>query len=133
MVRPTSPHPTPGELEILRIVWKSGPCSVRQVLETLNREHKPKRAYTTIMGLMVVMAEKGLLRRKRRGKAFIYEAREERGATLLDMACDLVDRAFGGSISSLLAHFVDSGQASAEELKAIQEVIAEHQQKSRRP
>ena len=66
MARPKQPHPTPGELEILRVLWNHGSATVRQVMERL----PDKRAYTSVMSLMTVMAEKKLVTRKPQGRAF---------------------------------------------------------------
>ena len=60
MARPKQPHPTPGELEILRILWERGPSTVREVLELVPQE----RAYTSVMSLLGVMTEKKLVTRK---------------------------------------------------------------------
>ena len=63
MPRPKSEHPTPGELEVLQIIWRKGPCTVRQVLDELNQSRP--RAYTSVMSLLNVMTDKKLLRRTR--------------------------------------------------------------------
>ena len=79
MPRPKSDHPTPGELEALKILWEHGPSTVRQVMERLN-EDRP-RAYTSVMSLLGVMADKGLLNRKPQGRAFVYEPAVREGST----------------------------------------------------
>ncbi|MBI4491653.1 MAG: BlaI/MecI/CopY family transcriptional regulator [Chloroflexi bacterium] len=75
-----------GELEreIMEIMWDRGQGSVRDVLETLNasRPEAQRLAYTTVMTVMARLAEKGLLRRARVGKAHAYEAAESREAFL---------------------------------------------------
>ena len=68
MARPKQPHPTPGELEILRILWDDGSATVRQVLEKLPN----KRAYTSVMSLLTVMTEKNLVTRKPQGLSLIH-------------------------------------------------------------
>ncbi len=68
MARPKPPHPTEGELEILRILWDRSPSTVREVLEQILQE----RAYTSVMSLLNVMAEKNLVTRKPEGRAFRY-------------------------------------------------------------
>ncbi len=79
MARPRHNNPTPAELEVLQIIWEHGPCTVREVMDLL----KPKRprAYTSVMSLMSVMAEKGLLNQKPKGRAFIYSAKVSRDKT----------------------------------------------------
>ncbi|MFG0296741.1 MAG: BlaI/MecI/CopY family transcriptional regulator, partial [Maioricimonas sp. JB045] len=73
MARPASEQPTPAELEVLKILWEIGPATVRDVLSEFERRND-RRAYTTIMSLMSVMADKGLLERSPKGRAYIYTA-----------------------------------------------------------
>jgi len=116
-------QPTPAELEILKILWDSGPLTVRDVMEEL-KERKKDRAYTSVMSLLNVMAEKKLLSRTRRGRAFLYAACLPREKTLSGMVGDLWKRAFDGSTSSLVAHLLNQASPSEEELLAIREAIA---------
>ena len=74
MARPKHQHPTPAELEVLKILWEAGPLTVRAVMESLKKRRK-RRAYTTVMSLLNVMTDKGLLRRKPKGRAFLYTAK----------------------------------------------------------
>ena len=62
MPRPSYDQPTPGELEVLKVLWDLGPATVREVMEVLNRDRE--RAYTSVMSLLNVMTDKGLLRRR---------------------------------------------------------------------
>src|SRR4030067_2357687 len=87
MPRPRSDHPTPGELEVLQVLWRQGPCTVRRVLDALN-ETRP-RAYTSVMSLLNVMVDKGLLRRVPQGRAFIYSPRLRRQSALGRLVGDL--------------------------------------------
>jgi len=67
MPRPRSEHPTPGELEVLQVLWRRGPSTVREVMNELNRSRP--RAYTSVMSLLNVMVDKGWLNRQRQGRA----------------------------------------------------------------
>ena len=67
MARPRHENPTPAELEILQVIWEQGPSTVREVMNALNE--RKRRAYTSVMSLMTVMAEKGHLKQKPRGRA----------------------------------------------------------------
>jgi predicted transcriptional regulator len=124
MPRPRSDHPTPGELEVLQILWRQGPCTVRQVMEELN--HDRPRAYTSVMSLLNVMAEKKLLRRRPAGRAYTYTARIARQPTLRRMVADLVDRAFAGSTGQLVAHALEQTDPSPDELEEIRRIIDTH-------
>ena len=72
MARPKHDNPTPAELEILNLLWSEGPLTVRQVMDRLNRRRP--RAYTSVMSLLNVMTDKGILARKPEGRAFLYSA-----------------------------------------------------------
>ncbi len=126
MPRPKTQHPTPAELEILKILWDSGPLTVRDVMEEL-RERDKDRAYTSVMSLLNVMADKKLLSRTRRGRAFLYAAKLPREKTLSGMVGDLWKRAFDGSTSSLVTHLLNQASPSEEELDAIREAIAAYE------
>jgi predicted transcriptional regulator len=90
-------------------------------MEVLNRRRR--RAYTSVMSLLNVMTDKGLLRRKPKGRAFTYEAKVHRENTLGELVGDLLGRAFEGSASALLAHLLDQSTPSAEELEEIRRTI----------
>ena len=103
MARPKQPHPTPGELEILRILWEGGSATVRQVLEKLPN----KRAYTSVMSLLTVMTEKNLVTRKPQGRAFLYTARLKPEQTEGKIIGNVLDRVFDGSASVLVARLLE--------------------------
>jgi predicted transcriptional regulator len=121
MPRPKYEHPTPGELEVLKILWDQGPSTVRQVMEVLNRQRR--RAYTSVMSLLGVMTDKGLLRRRLRGRGYVYEARVAREKTRGRMLRDLLARAFEGSAAALVAHLLDESSPSPRELEEIRRTI----------
>lgn len=122
MARPRTPHPTPAELEILKILWDSGALTVREVLEQLNQAG-PARAYTSIMSLLNVMADKQMLERIPEGRAFRYRPLVERGKTLGTLVSDVWQRAFGGSATALVAHLLDQAQPTTQELEEIRQLL----------
>ena len=121
MARPRHKNPTPAELEVLQIIWEHGSCTVREVMNLL----KPKRprAYTSVMSLMNVMAEKGLLNQEPKGRAFIYSAKVSRDKTQSSMLSDLLNRAFDGSANALVAHLLQQAEPNSEELDEIHKTI----------
>lgn len=127
MVRPRHKHPTPAELEVLQIIWKHGPCTVRKVMNLLSP--KRPRAYTSVMSLMNVMAEKGLLHQKPKGRAFLYSAKVSREKTRSCLLSDLLNRAFDGSASALVAHLLQKAEPDSEELDEIHKTITEFTRK----
>ena len=126
MPRPRHEHPTPGELEVLKILWDRGPSTVRQVMEVLNETRR--RAYTSVMSLLGVMTEKGLLTREPKGRAFLYRAKVGRDKTLGEMVEDLLGRAFEGSASALVARLLDQYSPSPEELEEIRKTLEKYRQ-----
>ena len=125
MARPKQETPTEGELEILKVLWERGPCTVRDVLEVLNSRRK--RAYTSVMSLMNIMSEKGLVARTPRGRAFIYAAKRPREKTLGKMVSHLLGRAFDGSASCLVSQVLDQSRPTSEELAEIRKAIDDYE------
>jgi BlaI family penicillinase repressor len=124
MVRPKSDHPTPAELEVLKILWEQGPLTVREVMHHMNG--RPDRAYTTVMSLLGVMHDKNLLERRSQGKAFVYSSAADQQGTLSAMLSDLVQRAFQGSSSALVAHLLEGENPSSEDLDEIRQLISNY-------
>ncbi len=131
MARTRQKNPTPAELEVLQILWEHGPCTVREVMNLLSP--KRPRAYTSVMSLMSIMAEKGQLNQKPKGRAFIYSVKISRGKTQSSMLKDLLNRAFDGSANSLVAHLLQQAEPNNEELDEIRNTITEftHQKKGK--
>lgn len=117
------PRPTAAELEILRVLWSLGPATVREVHEQLNQT-KPT-GYTTVLKLMQIMAEKGLVRRNEDQRAHVYEAACRREDTQRQLVGDLVERAFGGSATQLVMQALAAKRATPEELAEIRRILDE--------
>src|SRR5919106_3583235 len=94
------PRPTDAELAILRVLWERGPSTVRDVHEALSTTQVT--GYTTVLKLMQIMTEKGLVVRDESQRAHIYEARSSEQKTQRQLLADLADRAFGGSPAKLV-------------------------------
>ena len=116
-------RPTPAELEILHVLWTRGPSTVRDVHDQLNAD-KPT-GYTTVLKLLQIMTEKGLVERDERDRTHIYRARLSEETTQRQLVRDLVDRAFAGSAGKLVMQALATKRASAEELKTIRHAIDE--------
>ena len=93
--------PTDSELEILRVLWEREPCAVRDVHEQFVHEGRSV-AYTTVLKLLQIMTEKGLVRRDVSSRAHLYRAAIPRPQTQKQLVDDLVQRAFGGAASELV-------------------------------
>ena len=121
MPRPRSEHPTPGELEVLKILWDHGPCTARQVWDVLNKRRK--RHLTSVNSLLNTMADKGLSRRHSNQRPSLYEATVAQEQTQRQLVRDLVGRAFGGSPSALVLQVLDHCNPSPEEMDEIAKTI----------
>ena len=130
MAKSKLPYPTPKELEVLQVLWESEPCTVRQMMETLNKRRR--RAYKSVTSLLNVMTEKGLLMRKPQGRAFLYKARVGRTKTLGGLVKDLLDRAFENSADELVAQLLNQSQPTSQELETIQHIINEYRRRQRK-
>ncbi len=120
MPRFSHPRPTDAELEILRALWQHGPCTVRQVHESLG----PRRTgYTTILKLLQIMTQKGLVRRDDRQRSHVYRASQPRQRTLSLLVADLSERAFGGAAGQLALHALSAKKATPEELAEIRRLL----------
>ena len=117
----TTPRPTDAELAILRVLWRRGPSTVRQVQEDLER--RSLTGYTTVLKLLQIMTEKGLVERDESQRAHVYVARLPEEQTLGQLVGDLLDRAFEGSSSRLVMRALESRPATREELAEIRRML----------
>ena len=129
MARRATPRPTDAELSILRVLWKRGPSTVRQVHDVLSVDRD--FAYTTTLKLLQLMTEKGVAVREEDGRIHLYRAAVAQEETQRHLIRDLVDRAFGGSPSQLVMQALAAKPASAEELREIRRLLKEHEEKNR--
>jgi len=114
-----APKPTESEIAILSILWRRGPSTVRHVLG----EMPQKTGYTTVLKLLQIMTEKGLVVRNENQRSHVYRAAEAESRTLRQITGDLLDRAFGGSASKLLVAALSAQHASPEELQEMRRLI----------
>jgi BlaI family transcriptional regulator, penicillinase repressor len=116
-------RPTNAELEILRALWHRGPSTVRDVLEAMER--KEPAGYTTVLKLLQIMTEKGLVTRDASARTHVYRAVASEATTQRRLVSDLVDRAFGGSALALVLHALSTTPASQTELEQIRHLLNE--------
>lgn len=127
----TSPHPTEGELAILRVLWsRKGATTVREVHDELRRNKDT--AYTTVLKMMTIMADKGLVRRDESERTHTYRHVHAEGIVQSTLLNDLMQRAFSGSALKLVQRALDDETASPEDLDAISKMIAHAKSKKKR-
>ena len=113
--------PTESELEILQVLWKEGPSSVRSVNDKLN-EKKPV-GYTTTLKMMQIMFEKGLLERFKENRGHTYKPvfqQDETQSLLLDK---ILETAFGGSAMKLVMQALGRHNPNKDEMEKIRELL----------
>lgn len=116
-----TPRPTDAELAILRVLWQRGPSTVRDVHQALSASQAS--GYTTVLKLMQIMTEKGLVVRDETQRAHVYATKLSERRTQRQLLRDLVDRAFGGSSAKLVLHALSERPASSEELRDIRALL----------
>lgn len=121
MNQPALPRPTDGELGILRVLWQLGPSTVRQVQEEISR--RQPAGYTTVLKLLQIMTEKGLVNRDERERSHVYTAALPEEATQRQLVGHLLERAFGGSAHQLVLQALSARPSSPEELAEIRQLL----------
>lgn len=114
-------RPTDAELAILQVLWDRGPSTVREVYRTLNTGKNV--GYTTVLKLMQIMTDKGLVERDESCRPQIYRAWLPREQTERQLVKDFMDRAFGGSAKRLVMQALESKKASPSELAQIEKLL----------
>jgi predicted transcriptional regulator len=123
MAKRNLPRPTDAELQILRVLWRRGPSTVRQVQQALERDRPT--GYTTVLKLLQIMTDKDLVRRDESERTHVYEPTRSEGQTQRQLIKDLLDRAFGGSAQQLVMQALAAGKASPAELAQIRQLLDE--------
>ena len=118
------PRPTDAELEILTVLWSTGPATVRQVHELITGRRPAQ--YSTILKFMQIMADKGLVIRNEEQRAHIYEAARPREWTQQQLAGHLLERAFSGSAKALLIGALSAKKTTKSELAELRKLLDDY-------
>jgi BlaI family penicillinase repressor len=121
MSAPTTLKPTEKELEILQILWKNGPSAVKDVHEEMGGE--AANGYTTILKLLQIMHEKGIVTRQKSGKLHLYKAVQTQANTQQQMLNKMIDTVFQGSAMQLVMSALGNSKSSKEELTEIKKYL----------
>jgi BlaI family transcriptional regulator, penicillinase repressor len=128
---PTSPRPTSGELAILRVLWsRERAMTVREVRDALARSKRT--AYTTVLKMLTIMSEKGLVLRDTTERSHTYRPVHREAVVQASLLKDLLGRAFGGSALELMQRALEGELANEEELDAISGLIAQARAKRKK-
>ena len=116
------PEPTRSELEILQVLWRQGPSTVRSVNDQLN-EQKRAVQYTSTLKLMQIMVEKGILQRDETAMKHVYSAAIEEKTFKGFLLERFVDNLYEGSATSLMMQLLGNKKTSKEELDQIRDLL----------
>jgi BlaI family transcriptional regulator, penicillinase repressor len=117
----STPLPSDAELDILAVLWRLGPGTVREVHEALGKDS----GYTTTLKQMQLMTDKGLLVRNERFRSHVYEAGVAKEQTQKQIAADMLKRGFEGSAKNLVLGALAAQPASRQELEEIRRILDE--------
>ncbi|HSR69451.1 MAG TPA: BlaI/MecI/CopY family transcriptional regulator [Acidobacteriota bacterium] len=120
------PELGPLEFALVRLLWKSGPASARQVLESYNRRSGKPLAYTTVMTLLTRLAEKDVLEVDRSRQPFQFSPRISREQLLRQRVHDFVDLFFEGRPLELALRLVEDTDLSQEEISRLEDMLERH-------
>jgi predicted transcriptional regulator len=120
---PRHPKPTAAELQILHVLWRRGPSTVNQVQPELL--HGDRVAYTTVLKLLQIMFEKGLVRRDESTRPHVFRAAVAEAQVQRRFVTDLLDQVFEGSATSLAMQALSVKRATREELRQLRELLDE--------
>ena len=116
-----TPIPSNSELEILAILWRKGPQTVREIHPSLRR--KREIGYTTVLKTLQVMAEKGLVTRDETERSHVYRAAVPEKSVKRRLVSDLLDRVFDGSAANLMVQALSAKRASPEDIRKIRKLL----------
>lgn len=114
-------RPTDAELGILQVLWEHGPSTVREAQAHLGGDQKV--GYTTVLKLLQIMYEKGLVGRDESSRAHVYRPTEGRDQAQRGLVGDLLERAFSGSSETLVLRALEVKKSSPEELRRIRALL----------
>ena len=122
MPRKKNPDPalTPLELEIMNVLWETGPANVQAVQSRLEGR---ELAYTTVQTMLNILHRKGKVKRQLHDRAYLYRPILSRQKAVAQAVGDMLDRFFGGSADSLVLNLVEARRLTPEKLAQIQKLV----------
>jgi predicted transcriptional regulator len=119
----TRVRPTKLELTILKALWDAGPSSVRDIQTILNTSRPT--GYTTVLKMLQIMTEKGLVERDETVRPQIYRPKASQAQTQRQLLRDLIQRAYGGSVKALVMQALGTSKTPPQTLDAIEKLLDE--------
>src|SRR2546429_7836806 len=127
MARRKTEHLTPLELEIMHVLWETGPANVQSVQQHLERE----LAYTTVQTMLNILHRKGKVKRVLKDRAYMYKPAVTRPQFVSRHLGELVDRLFGGSAENLVMSLVEAKHLTPQTLARLNKIIKEQEEKQK--
>lgn len=124
MARKQSEQLTPVELDIMQVLWETGPATVQTVQRRLPRE----AAYTTVQTMLNVLHRKGKVKRMLKDRAYVYKPAVSRRQVVSQAIGDIVDRLFGGSPEELVMSMVETKHLTPERLEKLKGLVQSHRE-----
>ena len=122
------PHPlTPLELEIMNVLWQTGPAAVQTVQSELKTR---ELAYTTVQTMLNVLHRKGKVKRRLKDRAYLYQPVLTRERAVKQALTEMLDKFFGGSADNLLLNLVETRHLTPEKLARLQQMVANSKEDS---
>lgn len=121
MARPLSRHPTELELQILKILWRRAPLTVRQVRQELAATRE--LAHTSVITMLTIMVDKGYVERAKAPGGHLYRPRIAEGVTAGGMLRDIVDRAYDGSAEAAMLNLLEMADLDQAEIQRIRAIL----------
>lgn len=121
MARPASETLTPLELDIMKVLWHSGPSTVQSVQEILSADRP--LAYTSVQTMLNVLEKKGKVKRSKKDRAHVYEAKVSRESAVKRSVDEVIDRLFGGSAGALMMNLLETRNLSEDKLSELEEML----------
>jgi BlaI family penicillinase repressor len=123
VARPKKDIPTDREIEILQVLWRTGPSSTRDITDALNSDRRKKIAYNSVHTILTIMVEKGLIFRDESNKSHVYAAVVTQEATEARLIRHMTQKVFGGSTMHLVIRALSSQGASPQDVAEIQKLL----------
>src|SRR4026208_980667 len=119
MPRRKSEQMTPLELEIMQVLWETGPATVQQVQKEMKRE----LAYTTVQTMLTVLHRKQKVKRTLKDKAYIYKPAVSRTKFTGHAVREFIDRLFGGSAEGLVMNLLQEKHVTRDTLAKLHQLV----------
>src|ERR1041385_5544601 len=117
---------TPLELEVMDVLWETGPANVQTVQAGMKR----KLAYTTVQTMLNILHKKKKVNRTLKERAYFYRPTVSRGQVVKNSVNEIIEKMFGGSAEDLVMNLVETKHITPEKLAKLHVMITEHEEKN---